>query len=456
MKIRSKMALRYAGVTAILMLVFASVIYFVSSRDREQKFFSDLEREGFSKANLFFEVQTTPEIMHSIYRNNIKYIDEVEVAIYNSDQELLYHDAKEIDIVKETPELLTQILESPQSINFYEGKYQAVGALFKYHGNDHIITAAAYDGYGYAKMRKLAANLFVLSIISIALSFIIGYILARRALLPVARISNRMKDITANKLHLRLLEYNQNDEFGELANSFNKTLDIIESSFESQKLFVSNVSHELRTPLAVLIGEIDLALLKDRDSDSYKTTLTNMHHDTSRLIKLINGLLDLAKASYDEAKVAMHQLRIDEVLLDAREIVLKGNPQYSVDILFDKEIEREEEVTIVGNEYLLKLAFVNLIENNCKFSEDNLSSVRISFLDEQICIQFSDAGIGIPPDEIEFIYKPFFRGENKSYTHGNGIGMALVKRIIDMHKGNIIVDSVVGIGTSFRLIFRSF
>lgn len=452
MKIRSKIALRYAGVTAVLMLIFAMVIYFMSSRDREQKFYSDLQREGISKANLFFEAKTTPEVMHSIYRNNIKYIDEVEVAIYNSKQELLYHDAREIDIVKETPTLLTQILEAKNRVTFYEGKYQVVGFRFSYAGSDQIITAAAYDGYGYAKMRKMFINLLILSVVSILVSFLIGYVLAKRALLPVSEISDRMKDITANKLHLRLLEYNESDEFGELANSFNKALDIIETSFESQKMFVSNVSHELRTPLAVLVGEIDLALLKDRSPESYKATLTTMHHDTSRLIKLINGLLDLAKASYDETKVAMSVVRIDELILDAREIVLKGNSLYNVVILFDKEIEHDEEVTTMGNEYLLKLAFVNLMENNCKFSNNCTSVVRISSLNKKICIQFSDEGIGIPRAELELIFTPFFRGENKMFADGNGIGMALVKRIIDMHKGEITITSVVGSGTSFGVV----
>lgn len=389
--------------------------------------------------------------MHSIYKNNIIYIDEVEVAIYDKNYELLYHDAKDIDIVKETPQLLDRIWSTERSLRFYESEYQAIGFLFTHQNSSYIVTAAAYDGYGYAKLTNLAINLLALSIISIILSFIIGYILAKRALMPVAQISDRMKDITANNLHLRLLNYNENDEFGELASSFNRALDIIESSFNSQKMFVSNVSHELRTPLATLIGEIDLALLKDRTPEEYKTTLISSRQDTNRLITLLNGLLDLAKASYDEQKISLNIVRIDEILLDAREFVLRGNPDYTIELLFNQEIEDDSEITIKGNEYLLRMAFVNLIENNCKFSNNKTSSVRISYFDSKITLQFADSGIGIPKNELEAIYTPFFRGENKGFTQGNGIGMALVKRVITLHKGQIEIHSVVGEGTIFTV-----
>lgn len=451
MKIRSKIAIRYATVTAILMLIFAAFIYFFSAQDREKEFFDDLKKEGISKANLFFEAKATAEVMHSIYKNNIIYIDEVEVAIYDKNYELLYHDAKDIDIVKETPQLLDKIWSTERSLRFYESEYQAIGFLFTHQNSSYIVTAAAYDGYGYAKLTNLAINLLALSIISIILSFIIGYILAKRALMPVAQISDRMKDITANNLHLRLLNYNENDEFGELASSFNRALDIIESSFNSQKMFVSNVSHELRTPLATLIGEIDLALLKDRTPEEYKTTLISSRQDTNRLITLLNGLLDLAKASYDEQKISLNIVRIDEILLDAREFVLRGNPDYTIELLFNQEIEDDSEITIKGNEYLLRMAFVNLIENNCKFSNNKTSSVRISYFDSKITLQFADSGIGIPKNELEAIYTPFFRGENKGFTQGNGIGMALVKRVITLHKGQIEIHSVVGEGTIFTV-----
>ena len=451
MKIKSKIAIRYAMVTALLMTVFALIVYSVSAHDRLSEFYDDLNREGFSKANLFFEAEATPEILHSIYKNNIQFIDEVEVAIYDTDYRLLYHDAKEIDIVKETLKLLNKIKDSERDIRFRVGKYQAVGFKFNRDGSTYLVTAAAYDGYGYKKLSRLVINLLILSVISILLSFYIGYLLAKRALRPVSEISGKMKKITANNLGLRLTGYNEKDEFGEMADSFNKALDIIESSFNSQKMFVSNVSHELRTPLATLIGEIDLALLKERSVQEYISTLENSKCDVKRLITLVNGLLDLAKASYDESNISFTEVRVDEILLDARESVRKANPDYKIDLQFNYETDDDSGMIIQGNEYLLKVAFSNLMENNCKFSADNTSIVHIIPYKQKIIIRFEDKGIGIPPEEIEHIFTPFYRGNNKDYAWGNGIGMTLVKKVIALHKGRIGVKSVLGEGTVFEV-----
>lgn len=300
-------------------------------------------------------------------------------------------------------------------------------------------------------MNKLAIYLLILSFVSLLSACILGYFLAKSVLKPVANISNKMKDITANNLHLRLVGYNESDEFGELAASFNKALDIIETSFESQKMFVSNVSHELQTPLAILIGEIDLALLKDRTLDEYKQTLINSRQDTNKVIIFLNGLLDLAKASYDESKISMSIVRVDEILLDARELVLKGNKKYNIELIFNQEINEESGLTIKGNEYLLRMAFANLMENNCKYSENKTSKVEITTKNKKIILQFSDSGIGIPESEIDHLFTPFYRGSNKNFAQGNGIGLALVKRVITLHKGNISLTSVVGKGTTFHI-----
>lgn len=453
MKVRSKISLHYAGVTAFLMIVFTVVIYLISSHDREREFYDDLRKEGVSKSSLVLEGKVLPEVMHSIYKSNIEFIDEVEVAIYTKNDSLIYHDAKDIDIVKETPELLAKVKEDKSDVSFFVGKYQAIAFLFHYKGENYVVTAAAYDGYGYVKLRNLAISLFMLCLLSIIVSFILGYYLAKRALSPVAEISNRMKDITAKNLNLRLLNYNKRDEFGELADSFNKVLDIIESSFESQKMFVSNVSHELRTPLTILIGELDLALLKDRTIDDYKELLSSSRQDAHQLVELLNDLLDLAKASYDESKISITDVRVDEILLDAREFILQGNANYTINLQFDELVSETEQITIKGNEYLLKIAFANLMENNCKFSENNTSLVNILYLENKIVLSFSDTGIGIPENEIENIFNPFFRGKNKYYNQGNGIGLALVQKVATLHKATIAVHSVVGEGTTFVLTF---
>ena len=131
-------------------------------------------------------------------------------------------------------------------------------------------------------------------------------------------------------------------------------------------------------------------------------------------------------------------------MLDAQQQVTRGNPDYIVDIHFEEDFfkdDNDKKLLITGNEYLLKVAFANLFENGCKFSNDKRSKVSISLKGNRISLDFSDNGIGIPKENLDTIFQPFFRGNNKDFSDGNGIGLTLTQKIIDLHKGSISVSS---------------
>lgn len=451
MKIRTKLSLRYSLVTAAVFTVFVLTVYISTDRHREKEFYNDLRKEAVTKTNLFLSGRVDPSTMHSIYLNNREFIDEVEVAIYDTSFNLVYHDSREIDIVKETPEMLGAILDEGSSEFCQEG-HQVVGMTYIYNGNIYIITAAAYDGYGYAKQKALSHLLLVIWLAGIIVLGMAGYLLARSALSPVSRIVDEVEGITESNLDSRLPVPNPGDELGELAQTFNGMLERLGKSFDSQKMFVSNVSHELRTPLAALTAELELALLKPhREEGDYRDVISNALDDARKLERLSGGLLDMARADYEPERIAMKEVRLDELLLDARDTVIKANRDYSVELIFEQETGDDSMITVKGNEYLLRTAFVNLIENNCKFSGDRTSSVQISYYGTDSILRFSDTGIGIDENDRDNLFNPFYRGSNKGYTTGNGIGMALVQRIITMHKGSIEVNSHVGEGTVFTV-----
>jgi signal transduction histidine kinase len=307
---------------------------------------------------------------------------------------------------------------------------------------------------GYDMFRILNIKLLAIWAVLFTILFIIGYFMARNSLSPVSKIVKQVEEITASNLNKRVEVDNPKDEIGELAATFNNTLDRLEESFESQKMFVSNVSHELRTPMAALIAELELTLYKERSNEDYKKVVENALADARKIEKLSNGLMDLAKASYNTDQISMIPVRLDEALLDASSMVMKTQSDYNVNLIFVENIDDDRMVTINGNEYLLRTAFANLMENNCKFSHNHCSTVQISFSDNKVFIRFLDTGIGISAKEIEHIFKPFFRGENHHFSIGNGIGMTLVERIVKLHHGSISVNSLKGEGTVFTLAFE--
>ena len=338
MKIRTTLTLQYAGITAAVFFAFVVAVYYVSEHSRSNAFFRNLQSEAITKAHLFLNNQVDAKTMQSIYLNNQKFINEVEVAVYTTDFKILYHDALQNDIVKETPEMVKRILKR-KNISFYVDEYQAIGLVYPFEGQDYIVTAAAYDGYGYANRDALRNMLILLFIGGLTVLAVVGYILSRSTLKPIRNIVREAEKITASHIDKRLPVKNEQDELGELSITFNALLERLEKSFNSQKMFVSNVSHELRTPMAALTAELDLALLKERTSGQYQVAISNALQDSRRIINLIDGLLNLAKADYQSEQITMEEVRLDELLLDARELVLKAHPDYHIELVFEQEAE---------------------------------------------------------------------------------------------------------------------
>lgn len=454
MKIRTRLTILFTLVTATILLVFAAIIIFSAKENREKEFYALLKKEAITKANLILNAEIDSKTLQNIYRNNRATLNEVEAAIYNPSFKLLYHDAVDIDVVKETKPMIDEIAKKGE-IQFYQKDWQVIGTTYIFQGKKYIITAAAYDGFGYVKLYNLIETCIVVFIISILVLFMAGRFFSKKAFEPIVKMTDKAKMISATNLDLRLDANESKDEISELASTFNEMLNRLENSFDSQKHFVSNISHELRTPLSAIIAELELSTHKERNVDEYKTVILNTLQDAKKLAKLSNSLLDLAKANYDPSEIAFKQVRIDEVLLDSRQQVQKSNPNYNIAIHFEDDFEDDNQISVNANEYLLKVAFVNLFENGCKFSEDKQSLVSISFEKNKIKLNFSDNGIGISTEELEHIFTPFYRGSNKTHADGNGIGLSLTKKIIQLHKGTISVSSKKNEGTTFTVQFNS-
>jgi signal transduction histidine kinase len=431
-------------------MLFALVVYFSFSENREEEYYSSLRHTAIIKANLLLDAKIPPRVLQLIYKHSTNSLFQEEVAIYDTAFHLLYHDAVEIDKVKETRQMINEIVAKKQ-IKFYQGEMQVVGILYHHNNKDYVITSAANDQYGYAKLRNLKYTLIIAFFVAIIFIYIAGHIFSSKALKPVSDMVDRVEEITATNLDLRISEGNGKDEIAELAVTFNAMLNRLEKSFDAQKEFVSNISHELRTPLTAMLTELQVTVEKERSNENYKDSIHHAISDARKLVRLSNSLLDLAKANYDHTEIAFKELRLDELMLDARNDVLHDRPGCKINILFEKEIEDDDFISVLGNEYLLRVAFKNMMENGCKFSKDNEASVAITYFKDKTILRFQDRGIGIDERELHHIFDAFYRGGNQKFAGGNGIGLSLTKKIIDLHKGTITVDSQKNDGTIFTV-----
>ncbi|AZB18291.1 HAMP domain-containing protein [Chryseobacterium indologenes] len=451
MKIRTRLTLLFTLITAMLLSIYSISIYYSSKEAREKSFYGELQNEAIAKADLFFQSSLPEQEMHQLYKNNNRTLNEVQVAIYDNNKELIYHDDAKVDYVKETPAMLSEIFLK-KKISFFLDDLQVIGMVYQYNGKSYAVTAAAYDKYGYEFLTHLLTISIIAFISILILIYLAGILLSKKALSPLSDMVSQIKKITAGRLQLRLqTTAEKKDELNELAQNFNGMLERLENSFDAQKYFVSNISHELRTPLSAIITELELASEKDQTKEEYQQTIRYALGDARNMVKLSNSLMDLAKASYDPNEISFSEVRLDEVLLESYSKTIKENEGYRALLNIADTVE-EQQLVIQGNEYLLKVAFNNLIDNACKYSPEHLCSIEVNATEGTLQIRFINTGIVISPKDLEHIFEPFYRSENAKKEKGHGIGLFLTEKIIHLHNAVITVTSD-NKATIFTIIF---
>lgn len=452
MKIRTKIALQFTLIVATILVIFSVSLYYLLESYTRKEFNNYLVDRAKTTAQLLIKEKNIDNKLLKIFdRNTLSTLYAADVLVFNDNNEVAYSNY-EADTIYYNP----QLLEKVRKEKFYESTYkdkEVVGLMYKNEeSQNYLILAQSEDVYGKQKLENIRDAMTIGLLSAILITIVFGFIFSGQSLKPISRINQEVSKITAYNLTKKLSTGNNKDEIAQLARNFNEMLSRIERSFELQKSFVSNASHELRTPLAAIKSEIQVALEKERNSTEYQHILKTLYIDNQRLIQLTNGLLQLAKSEKGDESVQLSPIRIDEVLFEVQDELMHQHTNYQIAIDFEEIPEDDNWVTVLGNKPLLKTVFNNLFDNACKYSEDKLATVNIRFNRRNCIVMVSDKGIGIPNDELDKVFEPFYRTKNASSFKGHGIGLSICKRIIDMHKGRIVVKSEVGEGSTFNII----
>jgi len=325
------------------------------------------------------------------------------------------------------------------------------GIRYKGAKGEHIVIASAENYYKLHHEAYLKRTLVLAIAAAFLLSLFISLYFSSTVFRPIRNISEQVKQISSENLHLRISEERGNEELRELARTFNYMLDRIETSFATQNNFISNASHELRTPLTAIIGEADVALSKLRDPIEYIETIKVILEEAEQLEGKTKALLFLAQTGFNGRNANMSKVRVDQLLMDVKETVERVNPKNRVQLDMSLLPENPMKLKVLGNEQLLHLALSNIILNGCKYSGFKPVSVSLGTATDKIIVVVKDSGIGISEDDLKHIYDPFFRGRNTKGFEGYGIGLPLTQNIIRMHSGEIAVSSILNVGTTVQV-----
>ena len=451
MKIVTRTALSYAILTAGILFVFAYVLYYVSEKNREDEFNDRLGYKIIWRSEFIFDAKIDNAKIKELHLRNKKILNEADISVYNDKKELLFTD---ISPSSQNQKYLDQLIKSKKNrITWLRRDRQYMAIKYEFDGVNYYIIGSAIDVTGRAHVAEFKKDIIVIYFISIIIIFIIGFMFSYYTLKPLKDIIIQIRDISEHNLHKRLVIPKAKDEIYELTETFNSTFNRLEKSFNNHKQFVTTISHEFRTPLSTLIAELELAKELNTTLDDYKISVDNALQDANHASQLSSALLDFARASYDISQISFSDLRLDEVLADAKVALLQKNSKYKVGIHYMDNMADQDESNydFHGNPYLLQIAFLNLMENACKYSEDQHCRVEIEILNKNIEIRFIDNGIGISEADQLKIFDLFYRGNNKSYNSGNGIGLSIVTRIIEIHQGLLEVESKLLEGSIFKV-----
>lgn len=447
MEIKVKLSIQFTLIVFGLLLFFSSLVYYFSTSSQHNKFRDNLVERAKNTAILLINVvEVDSALLKKIHESTISWQNE-EIVLTDSALRVVY--SNKPDYLSE--KVLKQNV--PQSGQIYFSIAEKDGVCYKHRYNNKTwyVYVMAFDSSRKENLRELIDVLFWSILISTFLSVYLSYLFSNRAIQPISRLINSIRTINSSKLSNRLDEGNRQDEIAQLAIAFNEMLSNLEISFQNQADFVSNASHELRTPLTIMNVESDYLLSRDRTTEEYKTHIAGLMSDIRKLNSLLNSLLELAHLNRD---IDIHRspVRIDEVIYNSIHQV-KARFQDRKILLKINYPESENDLLVNGNAGLLTIAFNNLIENACKFSDDEVDT-EFLISENSIEIIISDSGIGIPADQIKDIFNPFKRATNVKYKSGFGIGLSLVVKILEVHNASCEVTSSENTGTQFRLRFE--
>ncbi|HXG67799.1 MAG TPA: heavy metal sensor histidine kinase [Blastocatellia bacterium] len=316
-------------------------------------------------------------------------------------------------------------------------------------GGRYLVEVGAPYGAIENALRGLLLILSLALPVCVAIAAGGGYLLIRRALIPLGEMTRGAERITSRNLNERLPVARTGDELERLAVALNHMIARLDDAFQHISRFSADASHELRTPLTVLRGELEAVAERQPLAQEVRETLGSALEEAERLTKIVESLLAISRLDAGEA-------RMERTRLDLAELAAATTEQMRL-LAEDKDISLRYEgaagVEVEGDRARLKQVVVNLLDNAIKYTPPG-GSVRVMVRTDgdRAVLEVRDSGVGIPADALPHIFKRFYRVDKARSRQmgGTGLGLSIVKSICAAHGGRVEAQSVEGEGSRFR------
>ncbi|WP_284465077.1 ATP-binding protein [Chryseobacterium sp.] len=453
MSLKRKIALTISIAFSLLFGMVMAVIY-LSFNDFRRDEFKERFRQRLEFTSHFISKSKDFEEEAPVFfnENSDNILLNEKILIFNEEKELIYSTIKDRNVTWDSAML--KELDKKKIIYTEKTVPEIYAALRNINGENYYILTSALDTNGKSKLSYLKYLLITAYVMSTLLIGFFSYYFVEKFLRPLEDLNKEISEVTAHKLTTQIPVQNSSDEISVLAKSFNTMIGRLDDVFQSQKDFTASASHEIRTPITRMAFQLENLIKFEEHSPKTLSSLQQIQRDVYQLSDLTNSLLLLTKFDKENIQSIYEEVRIDEVIFEAFDGVEKSYPDLKLDFLITEETSENAFLTIGGIQSLLVIVFINLFKNAAVYSDDTEVKVLITETNENLSVEVISHGDTISEEEQTKLFEAFTRGNNAQNISGSGLGLRIVKRILEYHDAEIIYSSPFAYMNKFTIIFK--
>lgn len=279
----------------------------------------------------------------------------------------------------------------------------------------------------------------------LAITLLIGYFLVRRTLQPIDKITTTARMIGRGDLSKRLNMTDTGDEIGRLGATFDEMIERLDTAFQAEQQFAADASHELRTPVTVISAYAENALSDDTTTDEYTRAMEIIFKESRKMRATISSLLMLTRGDQHKYQPNLEWIDLGQLVDDVSDEMETPAEQKGVSI----SVLQHSSQYMMLDQTLITNLLLNILENAVKYSNSG-GEIKVSLSKENayVVLKIQDNGIGISKEDLPKVFNRFFRAEHTGEKEGTGLGLAIAKWIVELHQGEISIDSTLSVGTT--------
>jgi two-component system sensor histidine kinase ArlS len=436
MNLKQRFSLTFSLLFSLILATLLFVLFTLFSNYRKIEIQDRLVEKAQTTVKLLTEVKAVDyTLLKLIDKETINNLYNEKTLIFNDSLGLIYSSIDDAIIHWDTSML--KRVQKEGYLYKTENEYDIVGKSIRHQDKNYIVLISAEDKFGNRNLVFLKYLVIVAFLAGLILVWLLSFYFSKQALLPLDIFKDKVQNISENNLSTRIENNGKKDEISELTAAFNTMIERIDKSFQYQKSFVGNASHELRTPLSKISAQLENLMQNPDFPEKFGRTLSSMKEDTQQLSDIVTSLLILSKLENENQVKSFSNVRIDEIIFSSADFLRKYYSDFKIHFEITNETGSDDKLEIKGDESLLKIAISNLLKNAYLYSDNKEVDIKIIQGKDDLKLLITNLG-DVPEDkDTDKLFTSFVRGSNAIPNRGFGLGLSIVKRIMQYHKAEI-------------------